>query len=379
MSEGTHFNETKPVQSTTPTGSKRKLALVLAGTGVAAMAAGVLFQVLRAEPAQSSVDGPPEQTAGTARVADPSQHTSRPLARVNGQLVSWDEVAVECMARYGSEVLENVINRTIIRQACVDRGISITRAEIDAEVLRIAKKFNLDAGNWYAMLRSERHLTPEQYRRDVIWPMLALRKIANEKVIVTDGDLQRAFVRDYGPRVKVKMIMLNRMREAEKVWNLARKHPEEFGRLAREHSVEPTSKSLDGDVPPIQRYAGNDKLEEEAYKLRTGEISGIIQLGRRLVILKCLGRTKPVVTSIKQVRKELYASLMEEKVQKSVAKVFKKIKEQATIHNFLTNTTQNGLRRASATAGGSVRSASGTRPATRTPSTARSRGSNPTR
>jgi len=373
MSEGTHLNKTAAVKTTT--GSKRKLALVLAGTGVAAIAAGVLFQVLRAEPAQSSVDGPPEQAAGTARVSKPPLRTAKYLARVNGSLVSWDEVAVECMARYGSEVLDNVINRTIIRQACADRGISVTRDEIDAEVLRIAKKFNLDPKNWYAMLQNERHLTPEQYRRDVIWPMLALRKIANEKVIVTDGDLVRAFARDYGPRVKVKMIMLNRMREAQKVWNLARKHPDQFGRLAREHSVEPTSKSLDGDVPPIQRYAGNSKLEEEAFKLRTGEISGIIQLGTRFVILKSEGRTKPVVTSIDQVRKELYASLMEEKVQQSVAKVFKKIKEEATIHNFLTNTTQNGLRQASATTRGSARTAGGRR----TSSTVRSQRTGRTR
>jgi len=377
MSERTHFNETKTVKSVAD--SKRKLTLVLAGTCVAALAAGVLFQVLRAEPAQSSVDGPGDQAAGTARVAKAPLNSPRYLARVNGQLVSWEEVAVECMARYGGEVLDSVINRTIIRQACADRGLSVTRDAIDAEVMRIAKKFNLDAKNWYAMLRNERHLSPQQYRRDVIWPMLALRKIANEKIIITDGDLQRAFVRDYGPRVKVKMIMLNRLTEAQKVWKLARSHPEQFGRLAREHSIESTSKSLDGDVPPIQRYSGNDKLEEEAFKLRTGEISGIIQIGSRYVILKSLGRTRAVVKNIEQVRKELYASLMEEKVQKSVAKVFSKIKEGATIHNFLTNTTQNGLRQTTGTASGSVRSAAGTRPVRQPASTTKSRKSGQTR
>ena len=53
----------------------------------------------------------------------------------------------------------------------------------------------------------------------------------------------------------------------------------EIERLAREHSIDPASKPLDGVIPPIPRYGGADELEKAAFKLKEGEISGVIQVG----------------------------------------------------------------------------------------------------
>ncbi len=69
----------------------------------------------------------------------------------------------------------------------------MTKEEVDQEVARIAQKFKLTPDNWYAMLEAERNLTAMQYRRDVIWPMLALKKIAGNKIDVTEADLQKGF------------------------------------------------------------------------------------------------------------------------------------------------------------------------------------------
>ena len=65
-----------------------------------------------------------------------------------------------------------------------------------------------------------------------------------------------------------------------------------FGDLAEEYSIEPSSKSLRGEVPPIRRYGGQPQLEDVAFELKPGELSGIIQLGDKFVILKCEGRTQ---------------------------------------------------------------------------------------
>ncbi|MBV11534.1 peptidylprolyl isomerase [Rubinisphaera sp.] len=312
-------------------------ATIIGGT-VLAIAAGVIgFQVFRAEPAAAPTD-----QAGKVSLSNTS--TSPALARVNGQLIQYDAVARECFDRLGKSVLENLINRTIIHQEVERRGLTVTEAEIDAEVQKIAKRFNLPVDTWYQMLQTERDLTPVQYRRDVIWPMIALRKLAGDEVQVTDSDLHRAFQRDYGPRVRCRMIMMENVRRANEVWEKATRTPEDFDKLAREFSVEANSRALGGAIPPISRYssADNQSLEDAAFRLQPGEISGLIQVGNRYVILKCEGRTEQVVTDIKDVENDLRAQLQEEKTQERVAVVFDDLKKQTRVDNYLTNTSTGG-------------------------------------
>lgn len=358
-----HMNEAAggPPAGQTATQSTRRRWLIAGGGTIAAVVVGAaLMQVFRS--------GEGVAAEGRASVADGAAAAQVPagkpqyLARVGSAVVTYDQVADEAMARYGGEVLDQLINRTIIEIACRDRGISVTEAEVEQEITTIAQEFGLDRSNWLQMLQAERNITPIQYKRDVIWPMIALKKLAGAEVQVTEADIKRAFERDYGPKVKARMIMMDNQRRLNEVWqkaNAAReaagddqsKAAAEFGRLAREHSMEPTSKALDGVIPPIRRHTGpeNESIENAAFNLRPGEISGIVQLSTpgapRYVILFCEGHTEPVVTPDKMdlVRDEIVAQLTKEKTQESVAKVFKKLQEETPVHNFLTNTSTGAV------------------------------------
>ena len=316
--------------------SRRKKLVFLAGgtLAIAGLAVG-LFQVLRQGEASAQTDPRAEQQA-----APNTMTTRRPLARVGKQVIPWEVVADECMQRHGEEVLENIINRTIIYQACQERGIQVTNEEVDQEITRIAKKFNLTPDNWYAMLQTERNLSPMQYRRDVIWPMLALKKIAGNRVDVTEADLQKAFESAYGERVMAKMIMVDNFRHAQKVWTEARKTPEDFEKLAQKESIEPNSKAMGGTIPPIRRHSGNKELEDKAFAMKPGEISPVIQVGfNRFVVIKCEGRTEPHVKAMTpEIHKELYAALVEEKIQEAVANVFEQLKKSARVDNYVKGT-----------------------------------------
>ncbi|GAB4143374.1 MAG: hypothetical protein Tsb009_14440 [Planctomycetaceae bacterium] len=358
MSEGTHSSrpETTDVvqalsaatQPRTATNRKRTLTYLVAGSAVIALVAAVLFQVFRAEPGEAGTENTPQQQSN--RIA-----MGTTLARVDGQPITWREVADECMARYGRDILENIINRTIIQQACAKRNIVVTNAEVAAEVRRIAAKFKLTPDNWYQMLQAERNITPIQYRRDIIWPMLALKKIAGAKIQITEADLQKPFIREYGPRVKAKMILMDNQRRAIEVHAQAVRNPANFERLAQQHSIEPTSRALGGEIPPIRRYSGNKLLEDEAFKLREGEVSRVITVGpSRFVILMSEGKTKPVVTSIDQVRQELYEAVKEERTQAAVAQIFDKLRRQTRVDNFLTGAS-SGIRQTSGSAAGKAR------------------------
>ena len=70
-----------------------------------------------------------------------------------------------------------------------------------------------------------------------------------------------------------------------------------------------------GKVPPIPRHGGSPAVEDEAFKLKQGELSGIVSVDNQFIILRCLGRTKPVQVDINSIQDEL-AKEIEEKMKK---------------------------------------------------------------
>jgi foldase protein PrsA len=345
--------------------NRARAAWIAAGTAVVVVVAAVAFQFLRPREGAAGENAPE-----TGRAAVNSGISKQPLARVNGELIAYDTVAAECMQRYGGEVLESFINRTIIHQACARQGIEIREDEVREEIVKIAKKFDIDPQNWLRVIQTERHMSPLQYEQDVIWPMLALKRLAGQDVQVNEEELQKIFVRDYGERVKARMILCDKLHRAQEAWNMAMKDPQNFGKIAREKSIDPTSKSLDGQIQPIRRYAGNENFEREAFKLKEGEISPIIDVSTpeapRYAILLCEGHTVPIVKNINEqgVREEVLKQLQEEKTQTAVGKVFEKLKKEAVVDNFLTNTSTRGVQQAGATSEGHdrVTPAAGYRP-----------------
>ncbi len=346
MSEGIHSDsETASVSTPNSTHrTPRPWGTILSGTAAVAIGAGVLFQVLRPEPAASQTDKPVRTAAGTAkgRPTAESSGSGESLAHVNNQTIGYDVVAKECVDRHGKEVLENMINRLLIQQECDRQGITISQADVEKEITTITQKFKLPLDQWYKMLAAERGVTPKQYKDDVIWPMLALRELAGlqAETTVSEADMLQAFERDYGPRVKARMILLNgNNRQAGPIWEKCKADPDKFEELAAEHSADPSTRSLGGAMPPIRKHGGLPQLEEAAFKLKLGEISPIVQVGDQVFILKCEGRTEQIITDPKDVWDELYAQVTEEKTQLAVANTFQDIKDRSEIHNHLTGAT----------------------------------------
>src|SRR5262249_13206005 len=153
-------------------------------------------------------------------------------------------------------------------------------------------------------------------------------KLTGSSVTVTDQDIEKGFQANYAERVRCRAIVLGTMRRAQEVWAKARQNasPDYFGDLAEEYSIEPTSKALRGEVPPIQKYGGQPQLEEVAFQLQPGELSGIIQIGDQFVILKCEGRTTPVEVNQKEVRDILYQDIYEKKLRMAMGEKFEDIR-----------------------------------------------------
>lgn len=326
--------------------SGSKAMTFISGTLIAVLAGAIGMQLARVKDGYAAEE---TQRPGGPRAAALSDE---PVGKVNGDSITYDELAKECIERHGREVLDNLINRKLIQQACASSGVTVSTDEVNSEIVRISTKFGLATDQWEKMLLAERGLTPMQYRRDVIWPMLALRKLAGKEAKITRQMLFEAYEDTYGPRAQVKMIVLDNLRRAEDIQKKVSKSPDEFEDFAREYSVESNSRALGGTVPPLRKHSGaHEELRKTAFKMKTqGQISGIIQTDvNQYVILKFEGLTDPVAHDIKEVQKTLVDELRDRESQKLVSDTFEQLRESARIDNYLTGDTHRPVKQAAGT------------------------------
>jgi parvulin-like peptidyl-prolyl isomerase len=157
---------------------------------------------------------------------------------------------------------------------------------------------------------------------------------------VTAEDLKRGYEANYGPKVRCRAIVMNNARRAQEVWEKARanKTVQYFGELAEQYSIEASSRSLRGEVPPIQKHGGQPSMEKEAFSLTKEEpLSGIVQMADSYIILFYEGRTESINASFEEVKSLLERDIHEKKLRIAMAKFFEDIKDNARIDNYLAN------------------------------------------
>jgi len=279
---------------------------------------------------------------------DPVKSKQMPgvAAVINGHKITIRELAEECMERFGSDVLDGSINRRIIDQALRKHNLKVTDEEIEAEIARAALAMGKvtsdgkpDVAGWLEYVTTNENVSREVYVRDEVWPSAALKKLIGKNIQITQEDLKRGYEANYGPKVKCRAIVLNNQRRAQEVWEKARGKisVENFGDLASEYSIEAGSRSLRGEVPPIQKHGGQPLLEEEAFSLsKENPLSGIIQVGGTYVILFYEARTNPIDTDFNEVRDLIYRDIHEKKLRLAMARAFDNLKDGSHVDNFLT-------------------------------------------
>ena len=262
--------------------------------------------------------------------------TTNIVAVVNGQSITRQELAQQCMERYGEQVVESLVNKHLILQACKQQGIRITNQDIENEIEAIATRFSLPKDRWLEMLQQERNINPEQYRRDIIWPTIALKQLATDELIVSDQELKDAFESEYGPKIQARMIATSDREKAEKLLAAVKADPAEFGNLAKKHSEDPNSAAARGLIPHIRRHVGEPKVESAAFALQPGEISEIVSVANQFLIFKCEKRlpATPISPAYRKIANEqLKERIIDRNLRDASSTIFQKLQQGAEVVN----------------------------------------------
>jgi len=284
-------------------------------------------------PARTAMRSTSSASRAGAPAAPSKSAALKIVATVNGENVTRNDLAVECLRHYGTEVLENLVNKYLIRQECQRRNISVTEAEVNVEIKRMAERFKLPVDQWLELLEKERGIRAQQYASDIIWPMLALRKLAGPALEVTQQELQGHFESRYGEAVKARMIVCDDRNTAEAVRAAAVANPDQFGDLAREKSIDAPSASLNGLVQPIRKHIGPKEIERVAFQMQDGQISEVIAVNAQFVVLKRESVQPAVRVAFEQVKMGMIEVIRDRKMRDVTGDTFRRLQDQAEVEN----------------------------------------------
>ncbi len=284
------------------------------------------------QPNQKSV---PASTASSPRkISDDANIGPSVVATVNGNPISLDELAAQCKLRFGEDILEDLVNKTLILQACQSQKISVTQKEVDDEISRTAGKFQLSTPMYLKLIQDERGIAPEQYASDIIWPMLALRGLSKNQIQITPQEIDLAFQSEFGAKVQVRMIACRDAQKLAQLQKEATANPDSFKTLAKNHSEDPSSASVEGLLPPIRRNSGDDELETIAFGLQPNQVSRVFPAGEMSVILQCvrhLPPANPPSAQMQEIQNRIKLELEDQKLRGTAETVYKSLREKAEV------------------------------------------------
>ncbi|MGD0901116.1 MAG: peptidylprolyl isomerase, partial [Thermoguttaceae bacterium] len=291
--------------------------------------------VVQAPPCVAAGSFGPTPSTGKSPTATGRKPLPEIVAVVNSRSITREELAQECVLHFGKEVLEAMTNKYLILQECKRQGISITREEVDAEIERMSKRFKIPMDQWLKLLKQERGIQPDQYANDIIWPRLALQKLAAERLTVTRDELMESFESQYGPAIRARMIVCTAIDKARKVQAMAAAAPDDFGNLAKTYSEDASSACLKGLIQPIHKHGGCREIEEAAFSLADGGVSQVIPASGQFVVLKREGLIDARKVRLEDVAGVLEEAIRERRLRTVSTEIFGRLQQHTVVENVM--------------------------------------------
>jgi hypothetical protein len=271
--------------------SRTVLARVVWVLGLVTVGFGAYVIGRSAVPAARGNDGLLKTAA--PRPGEATDYQQRVVAYIHDTIpITREELGEFLIARFGAEHVETLVKRKVVELKCKSLGIQITDAMVEAEFLNQFKAIrdqvpHMTLRDFEKTVLGPRRMTLVEFKEDVIRPKLMVRQYVLPMVQVTQEDLVKGFEGRFGPKVECRMIVLPDNNQKEKLWEEARQDEKGFVHVATTYNMGGLA-AHGGKVPPIHKHFGDPRIERIAFGLREGEVSPLIGMpDKTVIILKC--------------------------------------------------------------------------------------------
>jgi peptidyl-prolyl cis-trans isomerase SurA len=294
-------------------------------------------------------------TAGSARAAT----VNRIIATVDGQPITAHQLDTFIKSNGGTDsaglsdtdrkrALDLLINDMVVQMESQDAGVTPTNDEVNAYIDQIKKRNNLSDERLAQALEAQ-GLTMEAYREQVrkeLQRSALVSKQVRARVNVSPEEVERYYKEhpdefSLAESVHVQHIFFplrpDMTREdAEMVLTEAKKahdrlqSGESFETVARDAGQGPAH-GIGGDLGTMQKGQMIPQLEEVAFTLKEGQVSGPIQAQGGIHILRVTERSSANAAALEEVRdkikEKLYSEALEQRYQRWIEEDLRKSHE----------------------------------------------------
>ncbi|HEY7157407.1 MAG TPA: peptidylprolyl isomerase [Gemmataceae bacterium] len=256
------------------------------------------------------------------------------VAFYNGQTpITREDFGEFLIARYGVEQLELLVNRRIIDKECQAHGIRVTPQEIEEALNADLKKLGaIDLKVFQKDFLGPYNKNLYEWREDVIRPRLLMTKLCRDRVKAEETDIKMAYDAEYGEKLEGQMILwpADQTKYAMMEYTQVRDDPKAFDEKAK-HQASGTLAAKGGKIGPFGRHTlGNETVEQEAFKLREGEVTTLIGTPEGNVVFKLTKRIPAnTAVALDSVRDKLTKEVFERKVQIEMQTAFRDLRAKA--------------------------------------------------
>ena len=254
-----------------------------------------------------------EGKAGEASKTD----ASAVLAVVNGKNITVDDFKVEAasLSPMAMKSLADEKNRQKFLDNLVDKALIVQKAESlgmekDPEV---ARRLN-------------------QIKSSMLLGYYVKKEVL-DKVNVTDKDVKDYFDKNKGDMgsVRISHILVSSQKEAEDI--LAKiKAGGDFKAIAKQYSLDTKTKNAGGDLGWVKwEQFGSAGLKDAAFKLKPGEVSGIVQSQFGYHIMKVTEKKPATDADFAAMKDSLKAQATEKKKEDAFEAIVKDLKSKAKV------------------------------------------------
>lgn len=264
---------------------------------VLAAAVLLLLAILLLKPSSSA----PQQGSEPVQ-----QEEDRIIATIGNHTIRMSELQNNLMKKYGSQVLDEMLDRYAIQLEAEELGITITDLEIEQELLEMSRGYESEE-EYYRSMKLQLGLDKEDIIEDIRYKLL-LEQLATRDIPVTEEEIDQFLQsnnKEFVDRVHLRIAQIITFSEEQAAEILAlHEQGEDFGELAKARSVDTFSAIDGGDLGWIE---GDDpfvdpEILDTALQLEIGEVSSPILLDEGYAVIKLTNRKVESAGDEEQIR-----------------------------------------------------------------------------
>lgn len=281
----------------------------------------------------------------------------REMSRVQNRLVSMGRNMGEFnMSEIKTEVLESLINRELLSQESRKKGITISDADVDAQVKKVRDRFKSE--DEFKQALNKMNFSESDLKSQIKDEMVFQRFIDSQ--FVENVSVSEKEAKDYydshlnlfkqPEQVRASHILIKvdpkadkseKEKAMQKTQTIQEKlaKGEKFSVLAEQFSDCP-SKAKGGDLGFFGRGQMVQPFEKAAFSLKKGETSDIVETAFGYHIITVTDKKPETTTAFNDVQDKIQQYLKQEKVQKEIMIYVEKLKKNAKIERYVDTATK---------------------------------------